>query len=65
MKNVVKIAILSIFIGLTSCQKFDDGGLVTKADARIINSWELQSYWVDGVESTSSLLISNLQETYK
>ena len=63
--NVVKLTILSVFIVLTSCQKFDDGGLVNKADARIINSWKLQSYLVDGVESTSSLLISGLQEIYK
>ena len=64
MKNLIKLTAFVLFISFVSCQKFADGGLVKKADTRITNTWKLQSYLVDGVDATQSLLISNLIETY-
>lgn len=64
MKNFRILTFLSVIFFFSACQKFDDGGLIRKADDRLINTWKLQAYYLDGVEATSSLLISNLEETY-
>jgi len=64
MKNLMKLTVFVLFISFVSCQKFADGGLVKKADTRILTTWKLQSYLVDGVEATQTLVISGLNETY-
>ena len=60
----MKLTTLSLFITLSSCQSFNEGGMVGKADKRIKNSWKLSQYLVDGIDATSTLLITNLQESY-
>jgi len=60
-----KISYLFLVIILSSCSTFPDGGLIGKADNRIVNSWKLQSYLLDGVEATNTLLIGSLEEVYK
>lgn len=64
MKTLTKFFALSLLVTLSSCQKFADGGLVSKGNKRIVDTWKLSSYTVDGVDATSTLLISNLQEAY-
>jgi len=60
-----KVSYLLLIIALASCSKFPDGGLIGKADNRIVNSWKLQTYLLDGVEATNTLIISNLEEVYQ
>lgn len=49
---------------LTSCKKYDNGGTLAKAEKNIKKSWKLESYFLDGIDNTSNLLISNFIETY-
>ena len=64
MKNLMKLTAFVIVLSLASCQKFADGGLVKKADTRILTTWKFQSYLVNGVVATQTLVISGLTETY-
>lgn len=48
-----------------SCKKYDEGGLLSSADKKLKQSWKLESYYLDGVDATNSLLIQNYQEEYK
>jgi len=48
-----------------SCKKYDQGGLMGKAEKRVKQQWKLESYYLDGNDATSSLLISTLVEEYK
>ena len=64
MKTLVNFFALSLLITISSCQKYADGGLVSKGDNRIVNTWKLSSYTLDGEDATSTLLIQNLQEAY-
>lgn len=49
----------------TACEKYDEGGLVSKADKRLTeNGWRLESYFRNGNDETSSLLISGFEETF-
>ena len=50
---------------LPSCKKYADGGSKGKAEKRIKISWKLESYYMDGVDATSGLLISGYIEEYK
>lgn len=48
-----------------SCEKYDEGGLISKADKRLTeNEWKLDSYYRNGNEETDQLLISNFAETF-
>lgn len=64
MKNLIRFSYLLLIIGFGACQSFDDGGLVSKADNRLVNSWALQSYLLNGTDATSSINISDLKEIY-
>lgn len=48
-----------------SCKKYDEGGLLSSADKKLKQSWKLESYYLDGIEATGSLLIQNYVEEYK
>lgn len=51
--------------GLVSCKKYEDGGTLRKAEKNLTASeWTLQSYYLNGTEMTSSLIITNFRETY-
>ena len=51
-------------IAMLSCEKFADGGLVTKAEKRITNDWKLTSYHRNGTDETSLIFITNYVEQY-
>ena len=67
MKKTLKLLAGALLVGvvsLTSCQKYPDGGLKGKAEKRILGTWQLSSYLRNGADETSTLLISDYQETY-
>ncbi len=66
MKNVFKgIGILMLSaLAMTSCKKYDNGGTLRKAEKNITNTWKIDAYYLDGVDNTSSLLITNFTETF-
>ena len=49
---------------MISCKKYDNGGTLRKAEKNLTNTWEIDSYYLDGVDNTSNLLISNFTETF-
>lgn len=50
---------------MISCKKYNEGGLVSKADERIsANSWKLEKYLRNGNDETNQLLISNFVENF-
>jgi hypothetical protein len=64
MKKLTILTTLALAAFFVSCQTFDNGGLVKKADDRLLTTWRLQAYYLNGADSTASLLISDLVETY-
>lgn len=58
MKKIAILSIASLLFGgivLTSCKKYEEGpalSLLTKK-ARVAGTWELESYWENGVDKTS------------
>lgn len=51
---------------MTGCKKYDEGGLIGKADKRLTaNTWKLEKYLRNGNDETSSLLISNFTEQFQ
>jgi len=63
-KVQIMIAIMVLGISLQSCKKFEDGGLVKKADKSIVNGWKLSTYLRNDVDETSLLYITNYMEQY-
>ena len=55
---------LVLGVAMQSCEKFADGGLVTKAEKRIANDWKLTSYHRNGTDETSLIFITNYVEQY-
>jgi hypothetical protein len=66
MKTMGKIFGVLLIGGLllTSCKKYDNGGTKVRAEKNIKKAWELDAYYLDGQDRTSSLLISNFVETF-
>lgn len=66
MKNVLKgIGLLMMAsLMMVSCKKYDNGGSIRKAEKNLTNTWKIDSYYLDGVDNTSNLLISNFSETF-
>lgn len=67
-----KIAILSVAallfggIALTSCKKYEEGpalSLMTKK-SRVAGTWEVESYWENGVDKTTDYRQGISSETY-
>ncbi|MFN4950379.1 MAG: lipocalin family protein, partial [Flavobacteriales bacterium] len=64
MKKLLLFIIISSFL-TTGCQKYSDGGLVSKADKRLsAHTWKLEKYLRNGNDETSQLLISNFTENF-
>lgn len=63
-KSVSKIILIALVAVFTGCSKYDEGGLVGKADERIIGTWKLDQYHRNGADETSTLYISNYHEIY-
>lgn len=64
MKKLSMLVITICLFTMSSCKKYDEGGLISKADENIIGTWKLQSYFRNGTDETSQLIISSYQETY-
>lgn len=65
MKYTNILVILITSVSLISCNKYENGGLLASADVNLKNTWKLESYIWDGIESTNSLLIQNYIEEYQ
>lgn len=65
-KTLIRMLILGIAtIFVTGCKKYDEGGLISKADKRLTsNTWKLDEYLRNGNVETSQLLISNFTESF-
>jgi len=64
-KKIFSIGFLFIVLLIASCKKYDEGGMLSNADKKLKQSWKLESYYLDGNDATSSLLIQNYVEEYK
>lgn len=69
MKNAKKVLGTMFLLSLStlmmvSCKKYDNGGSIRKAEKNITNTWKIDSYYLDGTDNTSSLLITNFSETF-
>ncbi|TND10331.1 MAG: hypothetical protein FD123_579 [Bacteroidetes bacterium] len=72
MKNVrLFLTLAVVFIvsaaTVTSCKKYEDGPMLslrTKTH-RVVNDWKLETYYLDDVNKTDSLGISNYTESFK
>jgi len=63
LKGMLIIGIATVFI--TGCKKYDEGGLISKAEKRLTaNTWKLDKYLRNGNDETSQLLISDFTEAF-
>lgn len=60
-----KLILLLLIVGTYSCKKYDDGGLLNNAEKKLKTSWKLNSYYLDGIDATNTLIIKNYKEEYK
>ena len=63
-KSISKILLIAMVAVFTGCSKFEEGGLVKKADENIPGTWTLSQYQRNGVDETDSIQVSNFTETY-
>lgn len=66
MKQIYGLIVLGmIIIMTTACEKYDEGGLVSKASKRLTeNGWRLESYYRNGNDETTQLMISAFEENF-
>ena len=66
MKTLKRLFILGlVFTIITGCKKYDEGGLVSKAEKRLTSqAWKLDKYLRNGNDETTQLLIRNFSETF-
>ncbi len=63
LKGMLIIVIATVFI--TGCKKYDEGGLISKAEKRLTAStWKLDKYLRNGNDETSQLRISSFTEKF-
>ena len=67
-RKIIILLVLAVLfsINFISCKKYEDGPTISlrSKTQRLVNSWQLEKYYLNGVESTSSLLISGYREEY-
>lgn len=65
-KTISSLLILGLAVTfMTGCQKYDEGGLVSKAEKRLTaQEWKMDKYMRNGNDETSQLLISNFTESF-
>lgn len=49
---------------INSCKKYDEGGLISKTEKNLEQTWALQKYLRNGTDETSLLYIKNYEEIY-
>ncbi len=65
MKNYILYTIVfSTSLIFSSCKKYENGGLKSRAEKNIKKTWVIDAYLLNGTDKTSSLLISNFSETF-
>lgn len=69
MKKIALFSVAALMMGgiaLTSCKKYEEGpalSLLTKK-MRVAGTWEVESYWENGVDKTSEYRQGVTSETY-
>ena len=63
MKKAIYLIPFALLL-FASCKKYENGGSKAKAEKNIQNTWKIESYYLDGADQTSQLLISNYIETF-
>lgn len=65
MKKISLVTVLFISVVLNvSCKKFDQGGIISKADKNIVEQWSLSSYFRNESDESAALQISGYTEKY-
>ncbi len=66
IKIITSIILFGLFaLTFNSCKKYDEGGLISKADKRLTaHTWKLDKYLRNGNDETSQLLIGSFNETF-
>lgn len=63
----VKLIMLALVAGaftLTGCKKYENGGSLKKAEKNLANDWTFDSYYLDGVDRTTTMTVSNFSEKF-
>lgn len=65
MKNYILFAVIfSTGLIFSSCKKYENGGFKRRAEKNITKTWVIDAYLLNGVDKTSTLLITNFSETF-
>ncbi len=66
IKLLTSIILSGLFVlTFNSCKKYDEGGLISKADKRLTaHTWKFDKYLRNANDETSQLLISNFTENF-
>jgi len=64
--SILRISVIAnILLVLFACSKYQDGGLIGKADKHLTSvTWKLSSYLRNGIDETASIHVSNWTEHY-
>lgn len=64
--SLVAITIFALSFVFTSCKKYPEGPALSlrSKEARVANTWKVESYTINGVDYTSTLKNINYTETY-
>jgi len=66
MKRIIHITLTLLVISMLApgCQKYDDGGLISKSDKRLNQFWSLENYVRNGSSTNLKMLIKNYEEEF-
>lgn len=65
IKSFITFFLAGLFaITINSCKKYDEGGLISKTEENLKQTWILQKYLRNGADETSLLFIKDYEETY-
>jgi len=63
-KKVIGVILTLTTVLMFSCKKYENGGRLAKAEKNVTQTWKIDSYYMDGVDQTAALLITNFTETF-
>ena len=63
MKKLTLLSALFLLV-MASCKKYEEGGSINKTQKNIVGKWQLLHYYVNDVDVTNQLIITNVSETY-
>lgn len=65
MRKLLGLLLFVLSITLTSCEKFENGGKVSALNKNLIsNPWNFSQYLRNSQDESSTVVFSNLSETY-